>query len=113
MAVNLQRTCDAVRDGARCGREATLSVDARVVETMFRGDLCPECKDRITQGFVQLGLTPTKATVGHSKRGAYVTASGKTFTAKEARAWLRQAGVDIAEVGKLTNEQLDLYAASH
>lgn len=80
---------------------------------MFRGDLCAECKDLTTQGLVALGLMPTKATVGHSKRGAYMTASGKTFTAKEARAWLRQAGFEIGPVGKLTNEQLDLYAASH
>lgn len=80
---------------------------------MLRQDVCADHAVALTQALTRLGFRPTKAQVGHSRRGAYVTASGKTFTAKEARSWLASVGEDVAPVGKLTNDQLGLYAAAH
>lgn len=108
MATNLHRTCD------RCGRAATLSAEGRIGETLFRADLCESgCRAHMTQAWVRAGMTATKATVGHSLRGAYVADSGATFTAKEARAWLLDVGIAVGPVGKLTHEHLGLYSASH
>lgn len=87
--------------------------ELRLDSTTFRMDVCEEGKAALTQMMLKAGFTPSSAQVGHNRRGAYVTKSGRTFTTREARAWLQAHGIEVAEAGRLTSDQLARYAQSH
>lgn len=88
-------------------------VSATIGKTQFAGEFCADHAEDISRALVQLGMKPTKAQVGHTKRGVYITGSGRPFTAREARTWLKQSGFDVADAGKLTTDQLMMYAQAN
>jgi purine nucleoside phosphorylase len=107
MATTITRVCDLT------GEPATLTGEASVGNTRFAIDLSEESAKTVKKALVEIGFRPTLAAVGHSLRGAYVAASGATFTTREARTWLAANGHDVPPTGKVSKSLLDIYAAAH
>jgi hypothetical protein len=115
MAVRFMRSCDFVPDdGAKSAEHnADTLAELRVDGVTFQMDLCHDHIKELSECVTRLGFTPSKARVGHSRRGAYLTKSGQPFTTKQAREWLAEHGHEVSEVGRLTADQLQMYAQAH
>lgn len=82
-------------------------------KTQMIKDICPGHKAATEAAATALGFRPTKARVGNNYRKAFVTASGTTFSTKDARLWLKARGETVPEVGRLTQKQLLAFADAH
>lgn len=76
------------------------------------GDYCAGHADQLSEAMTFMGLRPVVRIDG-KVREAYTTASGKQFTAAQARAWLIEQGCLEAKFGRLSKALIDQYAAAH
>ena len=116
MAIRLTRSCDFKPGGSRpapADHDADITIELKVEGTTYKMDICHEHAKDMAELNMARGFTPAIMVVGHNRRGAYLTKSGRPFTTKQAREWLQAQGYDVAEVGRLTGEQLDAYADAH
>lgn len=106
-------TCDRLMDeDTRCGKPATTQLSSAVRDRVFGMDMCDECAGDYEAMELKFGVRVRRATVKYKVRAAYVTKSGRSFTAEDARPWLVEHGLAGAR-GRLSRDQLDAYAASH
>ena len=115
MAVRVSRSCDfrPIKGRARAEHNADLVAEVRVDGVSFTMDLCNEDMPALLETLQAIGFHPSKAQVGHNRRGAYLGKSGQPFTTKQAREWLQAQGVEVSEAGRLSAEQLQMYAQTH
>lgn len=116
MALRFTRSCD-YKAGSRsrppAEHEAETVIKLEVDGVTYSMDICREHIADVVEMNLARGFHPIAAVVGHNRRGAYLTKSGQPFTTKQAREWLSDNGHDVAEVGRLTADQLQAYAAAH
>ena len=82
---------------------------------VYHGFLCTSHRNLLTDAIPEFGLIPVGGRTKDAKRRtAYVGESGRPFTAAMAREWLIKRG-DLAGhgAGRLRQEQIDAYAATH
>lgn len=116
MAVRFSRSCDfaaATASEQQTEHDADLVAELKMDGVTYQIDLCADHVKVMAERIAELGFKPSKAQVGHSRRGAYLTVSGQPFTTKQAREWLAEHGYEVSEVGRLTADQLQMYAAAH
>lgn len=114
MAVNLTRVCDHPVRQKPCGEEAVVTTEVKMGDKNFRGDHCKKHAEIVQVQLQKMGIVPTATEVLYKKRGAYVTKSGKVFSMRDARAWLRENSPEsVAANGRLSQAQLDMYASVH
>lgn len=115
MAVRFSRSCDYRPASGKkpAEHDADTVAEVKADGVTFQMDICTEHLKSLSESLTVLGFQPSKAQVGHNRRGAYLTKSGQPFTTKQAREWLAANGHEVSEVGRLTADQLQMYAAAH
>lgn len=115
MATSTVTTCDFVDPnmGEAHGVPATTQLRASLYGKTYEADLCDACVEKVERALTRLGVRPSVAVVGGKLRGAYVTASGKSFTTAEAREWLLTHGHAVNPSGRISKELLFKYAQDH
>ena len=108
MAVNIVRTCDA-KSG--CTNEATHVIELRKQGIALHTDICDADVEALMETFA---FRPVAALVDGKRRDVYMSATGKSFSTADARAWLIAEGVIAGSGrGRISQDQLDLYASKH
>lgn len=108
MAVKMIRSCDFEQG---CTNEASATVTLNRGDVVYRADICDDHASLLTES---VNLEPVAAQVGGKTRDVYTAASGKTFSAAEARRWLVDQGIKKGtSAGRVSMEHLELYAAQH
>lgn len=109
----IELVCDYQPSKKPHPHEATLSVEVRVGDVHLKMDLCEDDKAALLSDLTKIGMDLSRARVGPEARAGYVSASGKPFTTRDVRVWLRATGYEVSDSGRLTDEMLALYAESH
>ena len=116
MARRTVSTCDFPgSNGGVCGSEATARFEGSVVGSrLFAGDFCEHHRLQLESVLVSMGVTPTAAvTHDHKMRQVHVAKSGATFSTADARKWLFDRGAIASMHGRISTENLELYAEAH
>lgn len=111
MALTVSRTCDS--PNAVEAHSATGTVAITIDGIAYAMDICEEHLRDVVQQIQTLGFSPATMTVGHNRRAAYVTKSGRPFSTHEVRAWLRANGTPVSDAGRLPAATLRAYASAH
>lgn len=111
MALTVSRTCDDPESVPAHPASSTIKLDIGGVA--YAIDICDEHLRGLTEQVQSLGFSPATMTVGHNRRAAYVTKSGRPFSTHEVRAWMREQGDAVSDVGRLPAPALEAYAAAH
>lgn len=111
MARHMTRTCDARTESAI--HQATSAAEVRMGDLTLVMDVCDEHLTHVTEGLRALGFAPGSMTVGHSRRAAYLTRTGRPYSTREVRTWLAARGVEVASAGRLPAGALRAYADAH
>lgn len=116
MAKKVINICDApLRRGSDtlCGMESSVAIEATVGTLKFRADLCDKHAEGVEEAFAKLGIHRTAARVDSKDRQVMTTATGKPFTAQDARDWLLGQGLIKNAAGRISKANLEKYAAAH
>jgi hypothetical protein len=109
--------CDGTLQDGPCRRPAVTSLNVQLRDRTLTMDLCEPCAQDLEQTLIAGGVFcggahVVGASVNYKPRNAYVAASGRTFTAVEAREWLVDRGIANSR-GRLSKDQLKAFADAH
>lgn len=111
MALTMTRTCDMA--DVDDTHQATSTAEITIGGVLYVMDICDQHLDALPSKLREIGFAPASVAVGHNRRAAYTTRSGRPFTTHEVRAWLRGQGEAVSDVGRLPAAALRAYAAAH
>lgn len=115
MATTTVLTCDFidVDSDSICGAPATERYLATFGKTTYGADFCSDHRADVERRMLRVGIQPLGSRVDSKPRGVYLTASGRTFNATQAREWLLQKGYITSTRGRISSEHRELYASQH
>lgn len=113
MATKVITTCDVPVRKAPCGKPAATPVEVSVGDKRYHGDVCDEHLPALDKAFAMVGIEVRAGRVDSKDRKVMRTATGRAFTTAEAREWLLEQGVIASPAGRVSKENLTLYAEAH
>jgi hypothetical protein len=117
----VQKKCDfkfhrGTRRESICGKDVPRNEPTvfSVGPTRYEVDLCEEHQETLREDLEPYTEIAHKAEqrMGKVVRKAIRGKEG-VFTTKDVRAWLREQGEDVAEAGRVSNEQIERYMKAH
>lgn len=107
------QVCDHMHPAGPCGKPAPHTATASLGDLDYEISLCDDCKPEIFAALMGQGFSPFRNDRAEGRRrSAYVAASGRTFTAAEARPWLIERGL-APEKGRISETVLHAYGNEH
>lgn len=111
MSKQVRRLCDSGTDGPP--HEARGVARVHIGDVAYAMDVCDEHAGALAETLRGLGFVPDSIAVGHNRRAAYLTRSGRPFSTREVRDWLRSQGAHVSDAGRLPDDVLRAYAHCH
>lgn len=112
MALIVERTCDFTVTGPPCGSTTDVTPSSIVVRGHeWTLDLCSSHAKDLAGRIESIGAV--RRAEARDLERSYVSRSGSRFSAREARSWLRSNGHRVSDAGRLSKQQLSMYALNH
>lgn len=111
----MTRSCDYPANDGECGKDAPSKIELTAANIVYRVDVCEDHQDELVAAVREaFNFRPVASWVQGKRRDAHVAASGAVFTSADVREWAVEQGLRTgASQGRVTTEQIELYAAQH
>jgi hypothetical protein len=117
----VQKKCDfkhhrGTKRETSCGKDVLNNEPTvfSIGQTRYEADLCEEHQETLSEDLEPYTSIANKAEkrIGKVVRKAIQGKEG-VFTSKDVRLWLRSKGVEVADAGRVSNQQIADYIKAH